>query len=71
MSEKIVDDYSDDFDQVEESMRPAKKGEDKSGDSSGGFEEQQYEDMFWKHTLHTQSNFYIITCSQQRAMPLL
>ena len=46
MSEKIVDDYSDDFDQIEESMRPAKKGEDKSGDSSGGFEEQQYEDMF-------------------------
>lgn len=48
VSEKIADDYSEDFDQVEESMKPAAKrgGEDRSGDSSGGFQEQEYEDMF-------------------------
>jgi hypothetical protein len=47
VSEKIVDDYSDDFDQIEESSRLNKKGGvKKEEDSSGGFEEQYEDDMF-------------------------
>jgi hypothetical protein len=45
VSEKIVDDYSDDFDQIEESSKLNKK-KIKDEDSSGGFEEQYEDDMF-------------------------
>lgn len=52
MSEKIVDDYSDDFDQIEESSKLNKK-KNKDEDSSGGFEEQYEDDMFWSISLFT------------------
>jgi len=46
VSEKIVDDYSDDFDQIEESSKLKKNKKNKDEDSSGGFEEQYEDDMF-------------------------
>ena len=60
MSEKIVDDYSDDFDQIEESSKLNKK-KNKDEDSSGGFEEQYEDDMFWApfplYIKHTPNRF--------------